>query len=597
MAAILLIAAVSGCLNRTPTVRFTAADTVSQTTDVGTAPMFAVSPAGIEAVAWISAPGGGTDGRLYVSVAGATPVELRDTLGPIEAHGESPPKLVYGPGGTLAALYVVARVAPGERFPIAALRFTRSTDGGHTWSTPVTVTDDRTLGQHNFHALHAAADGSFYVAWLDGREGKSAAYLTRSTDGGRTWEANRRVATGEACPLPRRARDCIGRHGLRRVAPGARRQHPGHRRGEIHRSWTHLDRARPRARRQLGIRGMPARGTGAAGGRPKSPARRVVDRESEGSGSVLRPLGRQRPHVYRSRPLGTAEFSQPAHVQLALDAAGQVAVVWDDGTKQVPQIVLRTSHNGGRSFGPRVAVSTKGRWAGFPVLALRTGTISIAWSEESAEAAVRAAQAMPNMKDPKAVMGLKAVGTAQVLVRRGTISCDGCFIAGFVLLAMACGKTDDFHPLKVGDAAPAYAAVTVSGDTLSLSEMRGHAVLINTWATWCPPCSAEMPGFQQLFAMFADSGLLVLGVSIDQAGADSKIREFVSHHALRFTIARDPEQRISRSFGAIGVPETLLLDRDGILIERWTGQIDPMSAGVIAKVREALRRAPLSAAS
>jgi peroxiredoxin len=170
------------------------------------------------------------------------------------------------------------------------------------------------------------------------------------------------------------------------------------------------------------------------------------------------------------------------------------------------------------------------------------------------------------------------------------------FSAAFVLLGMACGKADDFHPLKVGDVAPAYAAVTVGGDTISLSQMRGHAVLINTWATWCPPCAAEMPGFQRLFTMFADSGLVVIGVSIDQAGADSRIREFVSHHALRFTIARDSEQRISRSFGAIGVPETLLLDRDGILVERWTGQIDPMSPGVIAKVRQALR-ARLSAAS
>ena len=101
------------------------------------------------------------------------------------------------------------------------------------------------------------------------------------------------------------------------------------------------------------------------------------------------------------------------------------------------------------------------------------------------------------------------------------------------LLGVACGKGETFHPLKVGDPAPPYAAVTVSGDTLSLREMRGNAVLINTWATWCSPCSAEMPGFQQLFTMFADSGLRVIGVSIDQTGADAKIHDFVLQHALR----------------------------------------------------------------
>ncbi len=92
-------------------------------------------------------------------------------------------------------------------------------------------------------------------------------------------------------------------------------------------------------------------------------------------------------------------------------------------------------------------------------------------------------------------------------------------VAVLVLLGVGCGRREDFHPLKVGDPAPAYAGVTVAGDTVSLASLRGHAVLINTWATWCPPCAAEMPGFQKLFAAFADSGLLVVGVNIDQPGA------------------------------------------------------------------------------
>jgi peroxiredoxin len=163
-------------------------------------------------------------------------------------------------------------------------------------------------------------------------------------------------------------------------------------------------------------------------------------------------------------------------------------------------------------------------------------------------------------------------------------------VAALVLLGLACGRGADFHPLKVGDPAPPYTAVTVGGDTISLAGMRGHAVLINTWATWCPPCAAEMPGFQRLFTMFADSGLVVIGVNVDQQGAGKTVRDFVAQHALRFTIAADPEQRISRVFATIGVPETFLIDRDGKIIERWTGQMDPMSAAAIAKVREALRR-------
>src|SRR5688572_8767605 len=161
-------------------------ETVSASTTVGAAPMFAVSPTGKRAVAWVSAPGGGTDGRLYVST-GAAPSELRDSLGPIEPHGEAPPKVVYGPDGTLYALYVVGKVVPGRRFPMSSLRIARSTDDGATWTRPVTIASDSAFGTRNFHALHAGADGDLYVARLESSLGKSRTFLTRSTDGGTTW--------------------------------------------------------------------------------------------------------------------------------------------------------------------------------------------------------------------------------------------------------------------------------------------------------------------------------------------------------------------------------------------------------------------------
>src|SRR5690606_17673468 len=119
-----------------------ASHVVSQSTGVGAAPMVAVSSSGREASAWISAPDGGTDGRLYVSIDGSSPSMLTDALGPIEAHAEAPPKLAYAPDGALHALYVVSKVIPGRRFPLSALRHVRTADGGATWSAPVTVTDD-----------------------------------------------------------------------------------------------------------------------------------------------------------------------------------------------------------------------------------------------------------------------------------------------------------------------------------------------------------------------------------------------------------------------------------------------------------------------
>src|SRR5690606_25547963 len=121
-------------------IQLSDAQTISAPTSAGAAPMFAVSEDGSQAGAWVSAPDGGSDGRLSVSVDGSAPSELRDSLGPVEPHGESPPKIAYASDGSLAALYVVAKVEPGRRFPLAALRFARSPDGGKSWEQPVTIT-------------------------------------------------------------------------------------------------------------------------------------------------------------------------------------------------------------------------------------------------------------------------------------------------------------------------------------------------------------------------------------------------------------------------------------------------------------------------
>jgi hypothetical protein len=108
-------------------------------------------------------------------------------------------------------------------------------------------------------------------------------------------------------------------------------------------------------------------------------------------------------------------------VQLALGPGNTVVTTWDDGTKQVPQVVMRVSRDDGASFGAAQQLSTVGRSASFPVLAVAGSGVSVAWSEESAQDAAAEAKAMPNMKDPHAVMGLHAVGNAQVMMRSGKL--------------------------------------------------------------------------------------------------------------------------------------------------------------------------------
>ena len=395
-------------------------EVVSRATSVGTAPMFAVARDGREALAWVAAPHGGTDGRVYVSVDGGAPSELRDPLGPIEPHGESPPKLAFDAGNALGVLYVVAKEVPGRRFPAAALRFARSEDDGRTWSPPVSVNDDSIFGSHNFHALHAGSDGSLYAAWLDGRHGKSTAYITRSSDGGRTWSANRRVTTGEACPCCRTA-IATGRDGTvylawRAVLPGNVRDVVVARSTDGGVRWSEPVRAHaddwvfdgcPHAGPSMQVDGDDRVHIAWWTGREGS-AGVYYAHSADGARTFSNPI-----------PLGVAEFSRPAHVQLALAGAETVVAVWDDGTLNPPRVRVRVSRNAGSTFGPPTDASASDRAAGFPVVGAVGDSVVVVWSERPATPGTHAGHPAPKMSDPDAVTPLKAVGDAEVVVRRG----------------------------------------------------------------------------------------------------------------------------------------------------------------------------------
>jgi len=396
--------------------------TVSAPTEVGAAPMFAVSESGAQAMAWISAPDGGTDGRLYVSVGGAPPSELRDSLGPIEPHGESPPKIAYAGDGSLAALYVVGKEAPGKRFPLGALRFARSPDGGKSWDQPVTITDDSAFGSHNFHALHIAGDGTIYAAWLDGRSGQSHAFATRSEDGGKTWAPNHPISTGEACPCCRTALATapggVVYAAWRAVLPGNVREIVVARSSDRGTTWSDPVRVQNDGWQ---VDACPHAG----------PALAVDSQErlhvtwwsgKEGAAGVFYARsddgGKSFTHTV---PLGTAEFSQPAHVQLAVGDSGMVVVAWDDGTLQTPRIALRVSRDGGADFAPTRYMSSEERVASFPVLALNRKNLTVAWTEQSTDYARTVAAERPDMSDPHASMGLPKVGESEVIVRSGEL--------------------------------------------------------------------------------------------------------------------------------------------------------------------------------
>ncbi|HEX7118980.1 MAG TPA: TlpA disulfide reductase family protein [Longimicrobiales bacterium] len=140
----------------------------------------------------------------------------------------------------------------------------------------------------------------------------------------------------------------------------------------------------------------------------------------------------------------------------------------------------------------------------------------------------------------------------------------------------------------IGSPAPEYAAPTLDGDSISLASLHGEAVLLNVWATWCPPCRKEMPDLQALHEEFRDDGLRVVGISIDAAGADDLVRDFIDDYGITYPIVRDPGERITSLFPAQGVPITVLIDAGGTVAWRHLGPVTADDPGLRAAIADAL---------
>ena len=161
------------------------------------------------------------------------------------------------------------------------------------------------------------------------------------------------------------------------------------------------------------------------------------------------------------------------------------------------------------------------------------------------------------------------------------------------LVSVGCSKRET--PVKatdgrveVGLPAPAYATVSLAGDSVSLAQQKGKVVLLNIWATWCHPCRTEIPELRAIHERYRARGLELIGVSVDTDGTDEAIKTFMTDFQMTFPIWRDPDERISTQFLTVGVPATFLLDRNGILRWRKTGPIAPNDTSLTAAIERTL---------
>jgi thiol-disulfide isomerase/thioredoxin len=122
------------------------------------------------------------------------------------------------------------------------------------------------------------------------------------------------------------------------------------------------------------------------------------------------------------------------------------------------------------------------------------------------------------------------------------------------------------------------------GSKLALSSLAGRVVLINFWATWCEPCEREMPAMERLYQALAGEQFELIAVAIDDEPA--QVQAFQDRYQLSFPIVFDPSQSVYGSYQTMGVPESLLIDREGHIVERYVGPREWDAVEYVERIRE-----------
>jgi thiol-disulfide isomerase/thioredoxin len=148
--------------------------------------------------------------------------------------------------------------------------------------------------------------------------------------------------------------------------------------------------------------------------------------------------------------------------------------------------------------------------------------------------------------------------------RFARFACYSIAAAALLLPAAGCNRGD--HPNQIAEIAPDF-TVHNGSQTIRLSQFRGKIVVLNFWATWCAPCIDELPSLQQLQAARPD--IQVLAVSIDDD--TTAYNDFLKQYDINLLAVRDGSQGANLKFGSVRVPETFILDRNGVVKRKFIG--------------------------
>ncbi len=165
-----------------------------------------------------------------------------------------------------------------------------------------------------------------------------------------------------------------------------------------------------------------------------------------------------------------------------------------------------------------------------------------------------------------------------------------------VIVALTCGLAWGMGSRvpTVGMQAEDFRLTDLDGKSQSLSQYRGKIVLLNFWATWCKPCTTEMPAMQTTYDKLRDKGFVVLAVN--ELEDDAKVREHIKQYGHTFPVLMDHENKVANQFGVFGLPVSVFIDQEGRVQEYIKGGLltEQKINDVVARIQ---KQEPIKAAA
>lgn len=161
-----------------------------------------------------------------------------------------------------------------------------------------------------------------------------------------------------------------------------------------------------------------------------------------------------------------------------------------------------------------------------------------------------------------------------------------------IVLAQEPGR--GLTPMEGRPEAPDFTLLDLDGETHHLADYRGKVVIVNFWATWCPPCRAEMPSMQRAWEKLRNQGVVMLGIDVGED--EETVFQFLADYPVEFPLLLDRDSRVVDAWGVRGLPTTFVVDPEGRLVYRAVGGREWDSPDLLEAIRDLYRQLPETAA-